>query len=236
MTTLTVVLPWDKPTKTTEFPYALSEDDRTVQSHGAAALALLPAARQVHLLVPAGRLSWFSLKLPPVGGARMRQVLEGLLEERLLDEPGHTALAVAGAAEAQGQTLVAACEKAWLAEVLALFEQAQRPASRVVPEFAPTQAAGVYRLVATGGDEQPWLVLCSPADCLQVPLSQAPLLLAHAGGAFDEAALRADPDVAADAEALLGRPRGRGCACGAVVGGSACAVGSGAVRHGAERW
>lgn len=206
MTMLTVVLPWERPTKTTEFPYVLSDDGRTARRDGVAVAALLPAARQLLLVVPAARLSWFDLKLPPVSGARLRQALEGLLEERLLDEPAQMALAVTGTAEPDGQTLVAACEKSWLAEVLVFFEQLQRPVSRVVPEFAPTQAVGVYRLVATSGEDGPLLALCSPGGCLQVPLAQAPVLLAQAQGVFAEAVLRSDPEVAAQAEQVLDRP------------------------------
>lgn len=206
MTILTVVLPSFRPTVGTEFVYVLSEDGRTPQRQGVAALDLLPPARHLHLVVPAAQLSWFSLKLPPVAGGRLRMVLDGMLEERLLDEPANTALAIAPAADAQGVTLVAACDKAWLAAALVFFEQGQRPALRVLPEFAPTGSAGAdHRLWVSSGAEHAWLTMLSPTDCLQLPLAQAPQLLAQAGGAWEAAPLWAQPEVAAEAESVLGR-------------------------------
>ncbi len=204
MTILTVVLPSVRPAVGTEFVYVLSEDGRTPQNQGVAAIDLLPPARHLHLVVPASQLSWFSLKLPPVAGGRLRMVLDGMLEERLLDEPAATALAVAPAVDAQGMTRVAACDKAWLAAVLAFFEQAQRPALRVLPEFAPSGDAS-HGLWVTPGPDHAWLTMLSPTDCLQLPLAQAPLLLAQMGGAWEAAPLWAEPEVAAEAEALLGR-------------------------------
>ena len=68
-----------------------SDDGTSVTDHGSAPLALLPSGNEVTLLVPGAALSWHSLTLPPGSlgsGARLRSVLGGLLEGRLLDGTG----------------------------------------------------------------------------------------------------------------------------------------------------
>ena len=93
MTTLIVKLPQQAATAATEFAYALSSDGVTVDRHSRAAANLLPhhngSGDEVVAVVPARALSWHQAELPQgvsTTSTRLRAVLEGLLEERLLDE------------------------------------------------------------------------------------------------------------------------------------------------------
>jgi len=132
MTTLTLVLPLVRPTPGTEFDYVVSRERGVVLNHGTATAALLPRADQLVLVVPAAALSWHPVRLPPVPASRRRAALDGLLEERLLDDPAQLALALAPARLANGDALVAAFDKAWIRAHLEFFEQSGRPAARVV--------------------------------------------------------------------------------------------------------
>lgn len=208
MTTLTIALTLVRPTPGSEFRYVLSEDGRSVASQGAAALALLPRADALVLVVPARALSWHGVKLPPLPAGRQRAALEGMLEDRVLDEPAALAMAMSGQRQTDGSTLVAACDKPWLAAVLQFFEQSGRPASRVVPELAPLAgaASGGRLLVASGSQDEPWLAVADHACVVCVPLAQARDLLAEGGHDQADFTLVAEPAVAELAERLLGRP------------------------------
>eukprot|EP01034_Spumella_vulgaris_P002238 gene2238-2913_t len=78
-----------------DYDYVLTPDGVQVGSAASAAAALLPqptgAGAEVVAVVPAQALSWHQVELPKGTSAaspRLRAVLEGLLEDRLLDEPG----------------------------------------------------------------------------------------------------------------------------------------------------
>ncbi len=207
MITLTVALPAAGLLPATEFDYALSDGGRSVVAHGRAALALLPAAASLVLVVPARCLSWHTAKLPPVAASRLRLALDGILEDRLLDEPANLALAVGPQRTAQGDALVAVCDKAWLRSVLEFFERAKRPATRVVPQFAPTaDALAPRRLVVSGTPDAPELAVIDAHCVLTGPLVMAVAL--QGAGPHEEAGttLFADPAVAELAEQALVLP------------------------------
>ena len=209
MTTLTVALPRVRPTAGTEFSYALGEPGDADVRHGQAPLALLPRADSLVLVVPVQALSWHVVKLPPVPAARQRAALDGLLEDRLLDDPATLALALAPARNSDGSVVVAACDKAWLAGALQLFEQAGRRARRVVPALAPLDAAPdgmAVELVVSGPLESPSLALMDAAGVLSVPLAQAREWLDADALARPGLDVFAEPAVAALAEQVLGRP------------------------------
>lgn len=204
MTTLTLVLPVVRPTAGTEFDYVLSRVRGEVSGQGTATLALLPRADVLVLAVPAGALSWHRVRLPPVPAGRMRAALDGLLEEQLLDEPAQLALAVAPGGRAQGETLVAAFDKAWIRAMLEFFEQAGRPVARVVPEFAPDAESAGTQWHVTGSTEDARLVMVQAQGLLCLPLASAASVLgARLSVAADDLVV-AEPAVAAQAEQLLG--------------------------------
>ena len=147
MSTLIVFLPPTQPGAAPAYDYALTSDGRTLADHASVPLALLPAAQrggEVVAVVPVALLSWHSVELPKgvgAGSPRLRPILEGLLEDRLLDESAQLHLALAPGAAAGSRVWVAACDKAWLRGHLQMLEAAQRPVTRIVPEFFPETGA-----------------------------------------------------------------------------------------------
>lgn len=208
MSSLYLLLP-DRPANTqTEFDYALASNGRNVERHGSAAASLLPApsgaGSEVVAIAPASALSWHQVELPKGTTARsprLRAVLEGLLEDKLLDEPEALHFALQPNAPATGPAWVAVCDRAWLRGALQVLEAAGRPVTRIVPEFAPE---GEPMLVALGEPERPWLACVGAAGVLMLPL--APTSLALLPPLAEDTAVIAEPAVAGLAEQLLRAP------------------------------
>ena len=210
MTTLIVTLAAQLPATTTLCDAVLTHDGSAAVLQVLVPLALLPVANdaEVVALVPAGLLSWHQVELPrgtldkgffqESNAPRLRAVLDGLLEERLLDEPARLHLAIAPQAKAQTKVWVAACDRTWLNAWLAALAQAGRPASRIVPELAPPDASmGPAVLCVVGASDDPKILLSDASGVTQLPLSAAAVaLLAWP----DTAGVLAEPGVAAIAE------------------------------------
>lgn len=175
---------------------------------GSATAALLPApARGAELvvMVPSLALSWHSVDLPfglTAASSRLRSVLGGLLEDQLLDEEEHFHFALApqtGTAPG-GKTWIVACDKSWLRGHLQTLEAAQRPASRVVPEFSPD--LGPLQLHAVQSSESACWIMTGSAvgGLMRLPFSAA--ALAVVPGLKDQPALAvfAEPALAEKAE------------------------------------
>jgi general secretion pathway protein L len=204
MSSLIVLLPHGAVPTAGEWAYALSPDGQHLESHGTAPAALLPAPRgagaEVVAVVPARALSWHRVELPQgvtASSPRLRGVLEGLLEEQLLDDPEslHFALQPAGAGSA---LWVATCSRDWLRGGLQALEQAGRPAGRIVPEAAPQPETTLHAVGEP--DAAQWLV-AGPDGVLTLPLSSATLALVPAQAREQ---CQAEPAVAALAEQALG--------------------------------
>lgn len=223
MSTLILSLPPTPPGLSTQYGYTLTVDGHTAQRHALAEAALLPeTARpgEVVAVVPIQALSWQKVQLPPglpLGAGqqtpRLRSVLEGLLEDRLLDDPAQLHFALQPGAQAGVPVWVAVCDRAWLRAHLQALEAAGRRVSRVVPEFAPgPTASGGLEASALGTEDDPQLILCglgADQGISVLPLTPATLALAGLAGAGGEAPanpLRADPAVAELAEHALGHP------------------------------
>ena len=210
MTTLIITLAAQLPSVTTLCDAVVTHDGVEAANQVSLPLALLPVAdgAEIVAVVPAGLLSWHQVELPRGtldGGffqdghaPRLRAVLDGLLEERLLDEPGLLHLAIAPQAKVQTKTWVAACDRSWLNAWLAALAQAGRPASRIVPEVAPAQgAAGLATVHVVGTNEDPKVMVCSAGGVTQLPLSAAAVSLLTL---LDTSVVMAEPGVAALAE------------------------------------
>lgn len=128
----------------------------------------IPDAKELIVAVPAPLLSWHRVSLPKLAANRWRAALDTLLEDRLLIDPAQVHLAMAPAAQAGQEVLVAACDKAWLTQALQVLERAGHRVARIVPEFEP----GPARLHLHGHPDQGWLVDCSPDQVQCLPLSQ----------------------------------------------------------------
>lgn len=218
MTTLIVYLPLESPGPATLYSYVLASDQRAPASAASAPLALLPqparSGAEVVAVVPLAALSWHRVTLPHgtgAGSARLRAVLDGLLEERLLDEPQALHFALQPQVRPGATVWVAACDKAWLRSAIDALETAQRPVSRIVPEFAPDLAPEPQcSLYAVGTPGQASLVLTgqSPGSGVSVlPLDRAGVALAlPAAPDARTTEVVAEPAVAELAEQLLQRP------------------------------
>ncbi|ARU06333.1 hypothetical protein CCO03_18095 [Comamonas serinivorans] len=198
------------------YPYVTSKDGIHTHKYGQAQAALLPEqARggEVVAIVPASSLSWHEVRLPKgvgLGSPRLRQVLEGLLEDKLLTEVADTHLALAPGGESLlgAKVWVAACDRSWLRNHLQTLEAAHRPVTRIVPELAP-RAAGLVVQV-TGEAQLPWLLATGAAvhGVLCMPLSPGVLQLLPplAAQEAEQTDITAEPSVVESAETVLQVP------------------------------
>lgn len=217
MTALIVILPTPLPTAATTCEAVLTTDGLTVGRHMESPANLLsaPPGAEIVAVVPARRLSWQRLELPrgtlersffQEGSApRLRSVLDGLLEDLVLEDPAHLHFALEPDARAGVPVWVAACDRAWLNAWLAALEQAGRPVTRIVPEMAPPSGAATDKpsLHVTGTPEQAQLLLAGPEGMTVLPLSAATAALVAWP---DTAEVVAEPGVAALAEQYFKGP------------------------------
>lgn len=138
-------------------------------------LAELAQGRYAEFLavVPAQQLSWHMATLPAGvktrGDARLLPVLQGMLEEALLDDSECVHVALAPGAEAGAQALLAVCDKAWLGGWLQALEQAGIQVGRTLPEVPPDCLADAA--VCTGHAHGSWITVLDGGIPLTVPLA-----------------------------------------------------------------
>ena len=219
MTILIVTLTEHPGDPTTVFDYVITPDGAAVAEASAAPLALLPrpgqaaqggTIREVVALVPAHFLSWHQVQLPKGtlarrflqdGSAqRLRSVLEGLLEERLLDDPAQLHFALAPQPDPDAPLWVAVCDRAWLRAALQALEQTGLTPTRVVPEFAPGEQADT--LFVTGDAIAPQVVSTARGAVTVWPLTPGTVALLNWPA---EQAVLAEPAVVAVAEQWFSR-------------------------------
>ena len=147
--------------------YLVTANGATVSRQSQAALSLLAAVSHddVVVVVPVRRLSWQVVQLPKGTLARsviaqgdsprLRTVMEGLIEEHVLDEPADLHLALSPLARESEPVTVAVCDRQWLKAWLQALEQHHLTVGRIVPEFAPSAEASLHVM---GTAEQPWVV------------------------------------------------------------------------------
>lgn len=226
MSTLILFLPPTRPGPSTEYSYTLTADGHAATRHATAPAALLPEPTrpggEVVAVVPARALSWQRVQMPagvPLGAGqqtpRLRSVLEGLLEDRVLDDAAQLHFALQPGAHSGAPVWVAVCDRTWLRENLQALEAAGRRVSRVVPEFAPgPTASGAPELNVLGTPEDAIAVLTGQGADLGVavlPLTPMALTMARLGAApisdadaeNNPLVVRAEPAVAALAERTL---------------------------------
>ncbi|TFY97310.1 type II secretion system protein GspL [Ramlibacter rhizophilus] len=208
MSSLYVLLPLETASADTEFDYVLSTDGLTPGAHASSSAPRLPATTgagaQTVAVAPAEALSWHQVELPKGIGpqsSRLRSVLEGLLEDQLLDEPESLHFAIEPQARAGQPVWVAVCQRAWLRAALQTLEAAGRPISRVVPEVAPAQPGALH---ASGEPEQARLLASGPGGVTVMPLAAG--VAALLPGLDDQTPCFAEPAVASLAESALQRP------------------------------
>ena len=214
MSTLIVTLPKVLASPATLFDYVLTLDGQLKSEQSSAPAALLPKkgnALEVVAMVPVQQLSWHQVQLPQgllgrrlfqtTSPQRLRAVLDGLLEEHLLDDPAQLHFALEPQAPADSPVWVAVCDRTWLQAALQVLEQAGLPVGRIVPAFAPQSLPDSLQVIGEPGDAQ--VVSTALGGVTVWPLSKATVSLLN----WPEGqAIVAAPGVAALAEALFHRP------------------------------
>jgi general secretion pathway protein L len=215
MPTLIVTLPTSLPTATTPCSTVLTADGRTVQQQTEAPVALWPdsAGGEIVAIVPASQLSWHRLDLPKGtldrgvfqdgSPARLRSVIDGMIEDRLLDDAEQLHFAIEPKPQTGAPTWVAACNRAWLNAWMLALEQAGRAVHRIVPEMEPAapDAPESATLQVVGTPEHAQLLWSTTHGVHVLPLSGTSVALtaSHATSASLPAVV-AEPAVAALAE------------------------------------
>ena len=224
MAQLIITLPLETADNAALMDCVQSPDGLLLSSHASAPLALLSrvdAAVEVVAVVPLPALSWHRVSLPQGslpktrlaerGSNRLRAILDGLLEDQLLDDPAAMHLALQPQPQVGVPVWVAACDRAWLSSALGALSQAGYNVTRIVPESSPQALADV--IAVTEGQEQPmvagWIGAVSPADAADERRSgmlASALSTTSAALLSPDAPVVAEPSVAALAEELFQRP------------------------------
>ncbi|MFM2075211.1 MAG: hypothetical protein RJB34_1516 [Pseudomonadota bacterium] len=211
MRTLIIQLPPDPPSAALAYPHAWADSEQGARplSLQWAVASLLPTGQrqsETVVLVPALALSWQRVELPPglhKQAQRLQAALQGLLEERLLDDPEHLHLALQTQWASNSRPWVAVCDRAWLKAHLQALEQAGLTVHRIVPEFSPGAAGGAPQVTALGAAETGVLWVSHP----ERGVWRQPLSAPHLGLSEDElsqALLQAEPRAVAAATEALG--------------------------------
>lgn len=185
---------WTPANPSADLIWAHSRDGLTLTAQGCDPIALLPQDADVVLVLPVLATSWHRVTLPKITPSRLRQALDGLLEDRLLAEPAQLHLAVQPDAKATQPTWVCACDKTVLTGWLDMLHTANRTPGRIVPDQSPQAQPASTALHAMG---QNWWVHAGPSGVWPTPLTS----MAHTPSA---AVLRTEPTSASAAEAVLG--------------------------------
>jgi general secretion pathway protein L len=125
------------------------------------------------VVIPAAALSWHQVRLPPGllapngqprNPAKLRAVIEGLLEDQLLEEPAQLHFALQGRMRAGTPVWIAVCQRNWLKNVLQALSEAGHTVRRIVPEWAPVMEDEAPSAVwLTGDADAAQLVWTDPA-------------------------------------------------------------------------
>jgi general secretion pathway protein L len=185
---LIIALPQQALTPASELAFVLLVDGEVVED-GRVLPAALPKlherGHEVVALAPARVLSWHQVLLPEGVGAaspRLKQVLGGLLEDELLDDPAslHFALAPAPSHAPDGLHWVAACERRWLAMAVQGLQLAGCPVTRILPQWGPPGAGWLH---LSGGADALQLTVIGPTNVTELPCSPDNLAWALQAGA-----------------------------------------------------
>jgi len=220
MATLIVTLPPNPADPAAQYPYGLSRDGSTVDAHSCVTLDQLPkkgntdvgVLQEVVAVVPARQLSWHQVQLPKGtlgnrliqqdGGAnRLRSLLEGLLEDQLLDDVAQMHFALEPSPAKDAPVWVAVCDRSWLRASLDALQTVGLKPTRVVPQFAPGSLGDTLYMHGDADDAQ---MVCTCREGVSAwPVSAASVALLNWPASAD---VVAEPAVAHLAEQYLHRP------------------------------
>ena len=150
-----------------------------------------------------GDVTWLSATLPKAPASRLPQALMGLLEDQLLDDEVH--FAVAPGSSAGQAAWIAVIDRPWFAAVLEAMDAAGRPAARAVCLLQPGATPAHGHVVADSDPPDSLRLAWSDAQgaawlSLQGSLARDRAAAGAAAGALWTAA----PACAREAEAWLG--------------------------------
>ena len=203
---LIIALPHDAHTASAGYAHVHSDGHSVLRSATGAAATLSNHAGERVAVVPHSRLSWLPVTLPPAShGPRLAAVLQGLLEDRLLDDATQLHLVLSPEAETQARTggpaLVAVCDKVWLRQALAPLQAAGLTVQRIVPELSPSARP---MLQVMGEPDHAHSVLCHAQGVTLLPPNTAQW---HAFAALnaDDLQIQAEPAMVARVQSTLQR-------------------------------
>ena len=132
--------------------YALRNNAGELSRSGAASRAELPRADQVEVIVPASLVLFTEVKLPPVRGQKLRQMLPYAVEDKILSDPELVQVAT-GERDEEGSTRVAVVDRGWLSAALQqLHKLGLRPERGYTETCMPELEANAWTLVWSGGE------------------------------------------------------------------------------------
>ncbi len=193
------------PTQGDIWRYLTLNDAQAVVRHDTTTLSLLPRSGRVVAVVPASQISWHRVTLPKSPGSRTRAALEGILEERLLDEPStmHFAIHQLGGGQ---EFWVAACNKSWLQSALRALQTAGLSAGRVIAEAEPSSQWTAHAISGECGAQ---LLVCGPDGVAVWPMPESNTVSADwltSLGARVSEPFTAEPQVAVALESMTDAP------------------------------
>lgn len=153
---LILSLPASADAQANEWAVVRVEGGQIVHHGRLTAAELADQGRTLVATVPASRLSWHLVDLPPNShGARFTRVMQSLLEDCLLQPPENLHLVAAPGASAiartGGQIQVAVCDPSWLRAALAPLQAVGVRPQRLLPEISP-RSSTIY---LTGQEPRP---------------------------------------------------------------------------------
>jgi general secretion pathway protein L len=188
-----------------EWAYALSADGRSLSQQGACALALMPRADAVVLVLAESDVSWHRVDIPKAPAARLRSALLGVMEEALLEEDEQLHFALADGAAPGQPGWVAVTHRPRLQAALGALEAAGLSVERVVAASHPQDPPrGHFHTLQAGADAAPWLTLARLDGVASLRLNGALARTLQPEG--QPVRWTATPPAAAAAERWLGAP------------------------------
>jgi general secretion pathway protein L len=135
----------------------------------------------------------------------LQSVLQGLLEDRLLDDPQQLHIVLdpeaSQIARTGGEALVAVCDKQWLRDALSPLQAAGLTVQRIVPELSPTET---HVLQVMGEPDHSHSVLCHAHGVTLLPPNTAQWR-AFAELNQDDLQIQAEPAMVARVQSTLQR-------------------------------
>lgn len=214
MSTLVILLPANPPQSGDaphDYEYWFSTDAQApahARGHGRrAALAAMPPADRVMLLLGDDQVSWLPAQLPKIKGAKLRGAIVGVMEDHLLEDPERLHLATMESAGTEGRShWIAVTAREPLRAHLQAMEDAGLLVESLLPMSWPQAADGAEGgYVYAGPDDRARLRVSRADGVATFPLDSGGLRGWLGEDWWANAPVTASPAASAVAEQWLGR-------------------------------